>query len=134
MVCLHCSSETQVFNSRLQKKLNQVWRRRRCTSGHIFTTLEAADYTAEWLVRGPDKRLSPFLRDKLFVSLFGSVQHRRTALPDASALTDTVIQKLRTEITDGTIDSTTVSRVAGVALNRFDSTASVHYQAFHRTA
>ncbi len=132
MVCLHCRAETQVFNSRLQKKLNSVWRRRRCTNGHIFTTLETADYASQWLVRDANKRLSPFLRDKLFVSLLSSLQHRKTALQDSGDLTDTIMQNLRSVITEGTVDSTTVIQIAGVALNRFDKAASVHYQAMHR--
>ncbi len=132
MVCIYCKSQTQVFNSRLQKKLNQVWRRRRCTAGHVFTSLEAADFSNHWLVRGSDKRLRPFLRDKLFVSLLASLQHRKTALQDASALAATIMEKLRAELDHGTLDAATVSQVAQVALNRFDKAASVHYQAMHR--
>jgi transcriptional regulator NrdR family protein len=131
MVCIHCQSETQVSNSRLQKKLNRVWRRRACSQGHVFTTLEAADYASQWLVAGAPKRLQPFSRDKLFISLYQSLQHRKTALSDASALTDTIIQKLAGQITDGVIASSTVTSVAQIALNRFDSAASSHYQAFH---
>lgn len=131
MVCIHCQSETQVSNSRLQKKLNRVWRRRACSQGHVFTTLETADYASQWLVTGTNKRLQPFNRDKLFMSLHRSLQHRKTALSDANALADTIIQKLATEITDGVIASTTVTSVVQVALNRFDGAASSHYQAFH---
>ena len=115
----------------MQKKLNTVWRRRKCADGHVFTTLEAADYASQWLIRGTNKRLTAFSRDKLFVSLLGSLQHRKTALNDASALADIIIQKLRAEITDGVTDTTTVARTAQVALNRFDKVASVHYQAMH---
>lgn len=132
MVCIHCRAKTQVFNSRLQKKPNQVWRRRKCICGHVFTTIETADYASQWLIRGTREPLSPFLRDRLFISLLASLQHRKTALSDASALTDTVIQKLRTEMKDGTTDTTTISRLVQVALNRFDKPASVHYQAMHQ--
>lgn len=131
MVCIHCQLETQVSNSRLQKKLNRVWRRRTCTLGHVFTTLETADYASQWLVTGTSRRLQPFVRDKLFISIYQSLQHRKTALSDAGALADTIVQKLSTQIVDGVIASTTVSSVAQVALNRFDSAASSHYQAFH---
>jgi transcriptional regulator NrdR family protein len=131
MVCILCQSETQVFNSRLHKKPNQVWRRRRCAQGHVFTTHEVADYDALWLVRGSNGRLSPFARDKLFISLFASLQHRKTSLKDAGALADTVIQKLTPAITDGNLPASTITTVAQVALNRFDKPASVHYQAMH---
>jgi transcriptional regulator NrdR family protein len=131
MVCIHCQSETQVSNSRLQKKLNRVWRRRSCSQGHVFTTLESADYASQWLVISAAKRLQPFSRDKLFISLYQSLQHRKTALSDANALTDTIMQKLAQQIIDGVIASTTVTSITQVALTRFDKAASSHYQAFH---
>jgi hypothetical protein len=33
---------------------------------------------------------------------------------------------------DGSLERSDISRVALVALNRFDKAASVHYQAFHK--
>jgi transcriptional regulator NrdR family protein len=75
--------------------------------------------------------ISPFSRDKLFLSLYRSCQHRSDALSDASALTNTIIKKLLNQITSGTIPAKTIMQIAQVALNRFDKAASVHYQAFH---
>ncbi len=131
MVCIQCQLETQVVNSRLQKKRNAVWRRRRCSNGHVFTTQEAADYSALWLVKATNGRLSPFMRDRLFVSLLASLQHRKTAVSDAGALAETIMQKLMIEIKDGQTTPAAIARVAHVALNRFDKPASVHYQAMH---
>ena len=69
MVCLQCGSETKVVNSRLQKRSNQVWRRRQCSSCQsIFTTQETADYSSIWLVKHSSGKLVPFSRDKLFLS------------------------------------------------------------------
>lgn len=133
MVCIHCRSETQVINSRLQKKLNQVWRRRRCQDcAAIFTTLEIADYGAVWRVRGNTSRLSPFSRDKLFLSLLKSLEHRSKALTDASDLADTIISKLQAPNKDGVIPVTQITALTQVVLNRFDTLASGHYQAMHR--
>ena len=133
MVCIHCGSETHVFNSRHQKRLNQVWRRRRCsTCGAVFSTNEIADYSAALLVRDPKGHISPLLRDKLFLSLLKSCQHRKTAITDAGGLTDTIIAKLVPQAIDSALDSTIIMQTVQVALNRFDKASSVHYQAFHR--
>jgi transcriptional regulator NrdR family protein len=132
MVCIQCGSETQVINSRHQKRSNQVWRRRRCTScKSVFTTLEGAEYALAWQVRKDKGRIEPFSRDKLFLSVWNSLQHRKTALSDASSLTDTVLKKLLGEVEDATLNSPMISRAAFVALNRFDKAAATHYQAFH---
>ena len=132
MVCVHCRSDTQVINSRLQKKANQVWRRRKCgTCGAIFSSREVAQYELVWLVRS-NKALQPFNRDKLLLSVYASCQHRPSALSDASALTETVINKLLFNATAGVLEAAAIAQTVQVALNRFDKAASVHYQAFHR--
>lgn len=132
MVCVHCRSDTQVINSRLQKKANQVWRRRKCgTCGAIFSSREVAQYELVWLVRS-NKALQPFNRDKLLLSIYASCQHRPSALSDASALTETVINKLLFNATAGVLEAAAIAQTVQVALNRFDKAASVHYQAFHR--
>ena len=131
MVCVHCRSDTQVINSRLQKKANQVWRRRKCGScGAIFSSREVAKYELVWLVHS-HKALKPFSRDKLLLSIYSSCQHRPSALSDASALTETVIAKLLFTAAGGVLEAPAIAQTVQVALNRFDKAASVHYQAFH---
>lgn len=133
MVCIQCGGETAVSNSRHQKRLNQVWRRRLCKScGSVFTTEESADYAGSWAVQSHSGTISPFSRDKLLLSLHRSLQHRKSALNDASALTDTVIKKLSNSIKEGRLESQQIKQAAQVALNRFDKAASVHYAAFHK--
>jgi transcriptional regulator NrdR family protein len=133
MVCVQCHHKTQVINSRHQKRSNTVWRRRSCTNcGIIFTTNESADYGALWAVVAKNGRLSPFSRDKLMLSIYGSLQHRKTALSDAAGLADTVIARLAPSITGGSLSSASIKTTAQVALNRFDTLASTHYQAFHK--
>lgn len=134
MVCVHCGQKTQVINSRARVRNNQVWRRRQCLGcGAVFSTLEIADYSAAWTVRGNSGRFTPFSRDKLLLSLYRSCGHRADPLNDAAGLTDTVIKKLLTHVKDGSLNAQTVARTVQVALNRFDKAASVHYQAFHKS-
>lgn len=132
MVCIQCGQKTQIINSRPQRRTNQTWRRRKCVScSSIFTTNESADYSALWRVRGAHKHLEPFSRDKLFLSLLRSCEHRSAALDDAAGLTDTVIKKLLSQTEDGLLEAYQIAQTAQVALNRFDKAASVHYAAFH---
>lgn len=133
MVCIQCGAETRVINSRHQKRSNQVWRRRQCQQCQaIFSTEEAARYEASWGVLRPSGAVTAFSRDKLFLSLYRSCQHRQTAADDAAALTDTIINKLAQTVTDGSLERATIISVSQVALNRFDKAASTHYAAFHR--
>ena len=132
MVCTLCSSETKVINSRPQKRNNQVWRRRRCISCRaVFTTEEAPVYSASWVVKSRSGRLEPFSRDKLFLSLHKACQHRKTALSDSAGLTETIIKRLMSQIQNSTIETRLIVQTAQVTLNRFDSAASVSYEAFH---
>lgn len=135
MVCIYCSQDTQVINSRLQKRSNQVWRRRKCLKcGAVFSTHEHAVYEAAWRVKGPQGALVPFMREKLFLSLYKSCEHRKTATDDAAALTDTVISGLAKQARVGIIESGSIAHEAITTLKRFDTPAAVHYKAFHPTA
>ncbi len=75
--------------------------------------------------------LEPFSRDKLFLSLYDSLKHRKQATNDATGLTDTVITHLYPIIHKGIVTSTNITEVALLTLNRFDKAAATHYQAFH---
>ena len=135
MVCIHCGNNTRVVNSRSQRRLNQVWRRRQCQQcGAIFTTEETALRAAAWTVRGTSGVLHPFSRDKLFLSLYKSLEHRHNAVEAAGALTDTVTSKLASQTNNGALASSLIAKTAQVALNRFDKAGSVHYAAFHAAA
>lgn len=132
MVCYYCGAETSVVNSRFQKRANRVWRRRRCDSCQsTITTLESPDYAVSISFRTKTGRLEPFLRDKLFIAVFHSLEHRKTAVADATALTDTIMSGLSGCMIDGAVDRNRLTTLATSVLKRFDTVAGVHYQAFH---
>ncbi len=132
MVCIYCGGETQVVNSRLQKKSNQVWRRRRCLACQgVFTSYERADLAASLVFQRDKKHLEPFQRDKLFLSVYESVRHRKTAETDARALTDTILAKLRTKTQVASVDRSTLVSVSSEVLKRFDKAAYTAYLAYH---
>ena len=131
MVCIYCNHETIVANSRHQKRVNQVWRRRRCTHCKaIFTTLEVVD--ANQAVRvSKEGRLEPFSRDKLLLAIYDSLKHRKSAVADASYLTGTILGSIYTHLKDASIDSNKITRITLQTLGNFDKAAATHYKAFH---
>jgi transcriptional regulator NrdR family protein len=90
-------------------------------------------YEAEWAVISNTGALTPFTRDKLLLSLYESCKHRKSALSDAGALTDTIIKKLLPHAQHGRVSRTLIIQTAQVALNRFDTAASTHYTAYHQS-
>jgi len=139
MVCIYCGGTTQVVNSRAQRRLNQVWRRRECTACHaVFTTEEAADYGASIVVRSPKApganggTHAPFSRDKLFTSVLRAVGHRESPLEDAGALTATITAKLLKSRPGAAVSPTDIITVTLETLKHFDNAAAVQYRAYHK--
>jgi len=134
MVCIYCASKTNVTNSRPQKRLLQVWRRRHCTQcGALFTTNEVVDLSTSLVVRHANGPVRPFSRDKLFVSVLRAVGHRSEPVEDAGALTATITAKLLHSTTTATISPADIVKTALDVLKRFDKAAAVQYQAYHKS-
>src|SRR5688500_613633 len=103
MVCVYCGSDTKVTNSRLQKRPNQVCRRRRCTEcGSVFSSLEGVEWSQAVRVQNRS-HLQPFSRDKLYLSIYEACKHRKTPVDDATGLTRTVLTKLVPRIESATL-------------------------------
>lgn len=131
MKCVYCTSETKVTNSRPQKRTNSIWRRRLCTNcDAIFSTSEMVDYdqSFKFKTRG---ELEPFSRDSVLISLNGSLQHRKGALREATALTETVLGLVMTNTRTAVIERRLLVETCYEVLQRFDSVAATHYRAFH---
>jgi transcriptional repressor NrdR len=121
-----------VINSRLQKRSNSTWRRRRCiVCGSIFSTEEHVDYEKSVVVQSDDGSFYPFLRDKLFASIYRSLQHRPSSLEDTIGITDTVINKLWKLSDSGTLTAAVIAITTLDTLKRFDQPAAISYKAFH---
>ncbi len=130
MVCIYCGHDTSVTNSRLNRKLNRVWRRRACSEcGEVFSTYEQADRAKAWRIAQAGQ-LSEFERDRLFISLYKSLGHRPAATREAGDLTDTVVSLLAKR-PEGDIPATELAQTAYTVLKRFDAAAATHYKAFH---
>ncbi|MHB1864975.1 MAG: NrdR family transcriptional regulator [Candidatus Saccharimonadales bacterium] len=132
MVCIYCGSKTEVINSRQQARNNSTWRRRRCLTCHaLVTTIEQVEYTKSWVVLGNKGEYRPFLRDKLFLSIYDSLRHRKTALSDSESITATVISKLAKDTKSAHIPREQIIRATCEILKRFDKVAVVHYKAYY---
>lgn len=131
MKCIYCSGKTGVINSRLQLKQNQVWRRRQCHKCKaIFTTQESVTGEQSLTVqKGND--YEPFSRDKLLLSVYDSLRHRKTALSDATSLTGTVWSQLLPHIKNASIKREDIVGSTFKVLSRFDKAAATHYLAYH---
>lgn len=133
MVCIFCNQKTAVINSRPQKRSNQTWRRRQCLACRtIFTTEESVDLSGSIRVQsGPSEPLEAFCRDRLFLSVYRSVSHRKTALEDARGLTDTIIRQVLVHISTAIVPKKLISTTTAQCLKRFDRAAATHYTAHH---
>jgi transcriptional repressor NrdR len=121
-----------VTNSRPQKRLLQIWRRRTCLQcGATFTTNEAINLATSIVMRHQNGVIAPFSRDKLFLSILRAVGHRKQPLEDADALAATVIGKLLRATTEAAIDSEQVVEIVLETLQHFDTSAAVQYKAYH---
>ena len=132
MFCIYCGNRTQVTNSRLQRRKNSTWRRRECLACKKTTTsVEFNDLSRSITVLNNGHK-SPFERDKLFVSIYKSLQHRDDAQRDATAICDTVINSLKFSPTEPVLSIDIIKTVHQV-LKRFDTASATHYKAFHRS-
>ncbi|MCA9329368.1 hypothetical protein KDA11_01885 [Candidatus Saccharibacteria bacterium] len=133
MVCIYCSKNTRVANSRIQKRQNSVWRRRVCDNcTATVTTLEKIQLNTAVVVTDKNNHQIPFIRDKLFISILNCLKHRKSSISDAAGLTDTIISNLCALVTDGAITRSDIISESLIVLGNFDNVAFVQYKAYHK--
>lgn len=129
MKCPYCNAPTSVTNSRSRSKGTQVWRRRSCSScSSIWTTHEVIDLSTSHRIEDSQGHLKPFSRDKLYVSIKDSLNHRKTALEDATALTDTVMAQILTKKTSK-LATKDLSVITNIVISAYDPIAGTVYKA-----
>lgn len=133
MVCLYCGQSTKVINSRNKIMKSRVWRRRQCVICHaIYTTIEEPELSISLSVKnGSHGLMEGFVPEKLFISIYRSLKHRRDPISDAKHICETVTTKLIHEVTDGSIDKSVIKNISLVCLTRFDKLAAANYSAYH---
>lgn len=132
MVCVYCTADTKVVNSRHQRRLNSIWRRRVCIACRaVFTTREEPELKTSFSVSDhASNKLEPFLSEKLFLSIYDCFRHRPTALSDAAELTKTVVASLPFP-SEKPISAADITQATYSVLHRFDPLAATLYKAYH---
>ena len=131
MVCLYCGGETKVTNSRLQKRNNQVWRRRECLVCHaIFTTHESVELESALSV-DKNGQNQPFLPDLLLKELMLALSHRKDVYTASREVLGTIIRKLLTLPQKPLYKPADISKITSGVLKRFDRRAYLRYLADH---
>lgn len=131
MVCPFCSKDTQVINSRPQKRTNGVWRRRHCYGcERIFTSIEKADLDSSVRVQKRSGDLEPLSEAKLMISLYRALEHHENAPDMAFELSQTVIRSVLRFANGSLIPSSAIAFEVITALKNFDAAAAIRYQSF----
>jgi transcriptional repressor NrdR len=131
MVCVYCGGETKVSNSRLQKRSNQVWRRRQClVCGSVFTTHEVLELESALSV---DKggQLEAFMPDLLLKELHSALRDRKDVYAASREVLATIIQTLLRLPQKPVFKPADISKTTAEVLKRFDKSAYLRYVADH---
>lgn len=131
MVCIYCGQETKVVNSRLQKRNNQVWRRRQCLAcGAIFTTHEGVKLESALIVARNGQN-QPFLADLLLKELMDALKHRPDVYTASREVLGTIVRRLLSLPQRPVFTPQDVTNVTSEVLKRFDKRAHLRYVAEH---
>ncbi|HVS78997.1 MAG TPA: hypothetical protein VHD84_01775 [Candidatus Saccharimonadales bacterium] len=131
MVCVYCGGETKVTNSRLQRRNNQVWRRRQClVCGQVFTTHETVELQSALSV-DKNGRTTAFLPDLLLKELMQALRDRKDVYTASREVLATVIQKLLALPQKPLYKPADISKTTAAVLKRFDKRAYLRYVAEH---
>lgn len=131
MVCIYCGGETKVTNSRLQKRNNQVWRRRQClTCGSVFTTHEVLELELALSVES-NGRLRPFLTDLLLKELMLALKDRKDVYTASREVLGTIVRRLLALPQKPVFTPADISKASAEVLKRFDKQAYLRYTAEH---
>lgn len=131
MRCIYCGAATSVTNSRTQKRLLGVWRRRHCKACDAhFTTKETIDYDTAFTYRHAST-MQAFCRDQIYSDVLDCLRHRKTKRSDATELTETIIRTLIDTTTTAVIDRPLILETCHSILGRFDKVAAIQYVALH---
>ena len=133
MICINCSHDTKVTNSRPHKKTPSVWRRRKCTAcGTVFTTMEVVADNAYSFRVAKANRQDDFSLPRLMMSIAAALSHRpiHASADEAYWLAQTVAQSIQATATD-TVTTEALTAETWTVLSNFDAAAGIQYGARH---
>lgn len=131
MICIFCGTETKVNNSRSKTKSASTWRRRQCLSCKtIFSTTERPDLSNSIKIKDGSGRYKAFSEDKLFISVYECLSHRKDSHAASRSLINTILEKIL-PAKGNNLSSATLAREAYGVLRRYDKPAALMYKARH---
>jgi transcriptional regulator NrdR family protein len=131
MKCPYCNQESKVTNSRLQKRANNVWRRRQCLVCHaVWTTLESSQSSTTYKVSSNGVMID-FHPELLLISLYECLKHRKTPELDAQYVYSTVLTNLKSR-NQPTFEIQLITIAAYKVLKNYDKLAADIYKATHK--
>lgn len=131
MICIFCSSETKVSNSRSKAKAASTWRRRQCLNcGSIFSTTERPNFATSIKVRSGSGKFKPFSEDKLFISIYECLSHRKDSLAASKSLLNTILEKT-VPAPESEVTTEQIAKQAYTILKRYDKPSALIYKARH---
>ena len=137
MVCPFClSNKTEVYNSRRTKKINSVWRRRRCPHcEREFTTEEQVrpETIMKVGIKGLPRAL-PYSRTKLLLAIYKACDHRKQAAAASEHVLATVEQRLYkiAAAQDHTVTKENITQTTLDVLKNYDAAAYIKYLSYHQ--
>jgi len=127
MVCIYCGGDTKVINSRLQKRNNQVWRRRQClVCKSVFTTHEQIEYSSALSVETSGVP-RPFMPGLLLNELYHVLGHRKDVYTASEEIFGTVVRSLIRLPGSPLFTTSDITEATSGALKRFDRRAYLRY-------
>ncbi|MEK9195924.1 MAG: hypothetical protein AAB914_01005 [Patescibacteria group bacterium] len=97
----------------------------------VFTTRELPDWSLSISVSRNNGQISPYSTDKVFVSVFRSLSHRKSPIEDARGITTTTTESVGQLQRNGVVSTGELQKTISGVLQRFDSVARIHYDAHH---
>jgi transcriptional regulator NrdR family protein len=76
--------------------------------------------------------IEPFLRDKLFLSIYQSISHLKEPVAQAHYLTNTVLRHILKEVDGPLITTDKIALITVQTLKRYNAAAAVRYLAFQK--
>lgn len=129
MICPFCGSDTSVQISRSAKRTPAVWRRRLCeVCDRLFSSREKPDLSLSVSVLAPAGDSESFSEDKILLSVYECLSHRKKALSEARELTSTIENRLF-PVAGGVIATDKITETIYRVLCNFDRTAAAVYRA-----
>lgn len=132
MFCINCNYKTKVTNSRSSKVSASKWRRRQCFDcDYVFSTSEKPNFNLSVKIRDKSGKYKPFSDDKLFLSIYECISHKKDALRIARSLSDTVCLDILPINQYTALDAEIIFKTTYKVLSRLDKTSANQYKSIH---